>query len=144
MKRKEISHKFVALIPAKVEEGVLYISIPYATATHKCACGCGEIVVTPIRPPDWILIWDGDTVTMTPSIGNWSLPCQSHYFIRKNRIIWARKWNAAKIKACRAKDKIVKARYYSKLQALQKNQSETTRKNVTYQQKKQTVTGRPS
>src|SRR5690348_6953534 len=86
MKRMMIRHKFVDLIPDVVEEGVLYISIPYATAIHKCACGCGETVVTPIRPTDWTLTWDGDTITVNPSIGNWSFPCQSHYFIVENKI----------------------------------------------------------
>lgn len=99
-----------------VEEGVLYISAPYATATHKCACGCGEIVVTPIRPTDWTLTWNGETVTVNPSIGNWSLPCQSHYFIIENKIIWARKWSASEIMAGRASDRIVKDRYYRKFQ----------------------------
>ena len=116
MKRKTIRHEFVDLIPDAIAEGVLYISIPYATAIHRCACGCGEIVVTPIRPTDWTLTWDGDTTTMMPSIGNWSLPCQSHYFIRRNKIIGARKWSKSKIEAGRAKDKIAKAQYYSDAQ----------------------------
>lgn len=123
MRLKTINHEFVDLIPAMVEEGVLYISILYKTATHKCACGCGEIVVTPIRPTDWDLIWNGDAVSLYPSIGNWSIPCQSHYFISESRIIWAKKWNAAKIQAGRTKDKIAKVRYYSKSQASQKKSS---------------------
>lgn len=114
MKLKTIRHKFVDFVPEVVEEGVLYISIPYATATHKCACGCGEIVVTPIKPADWTLTWNGDTVTMSPSIGNWSFPCQSHYFIEENKIIWARKWSASEIRAGRAYDKMAKDKYYGK------------------------------
>ena len=121
MKQKTISHKFVNLMPSEMEEGIVYVSIPYKTATHKCACGCGEIVVTPIRPTDWRLLWDGDTVTILPSIGSWSLPCRSHYFIIRNKIIWARRWSESKIKAGRAKDKIAKTRYYNNLQDLQKN-----------------------
>lgn len=133
MKRKSISHKFVSLIPDVVEEGILYISIPYATATHKCACGCGEIVVTPIRPPDWVMVWDGDTVTLKPSIGNWSLPCQSHYFIRRNRIIWAKNWSIEKIKAGRVKNEKAKLLYYRKIQKLQKNQQKTTHNITTHE-----------
>ena len=121
MKRKTIRHKFVDLIPNRVEEGMLYISIPYATATHKCACGCGEIVVTPIRPTDWTVIWDRDTITITPSIGNWSLPCQSHYIIRNNKVIWARKWSDSKIKAGRAADKMIKELYYGKFRKPRKD-----------------------
>ena len=109
-----IKHNFVEFIPDIVEQGILYISIPYATATHKCACGCGEIVVTPITPTDWDIIWNGDSITIRPSIGNWSLPCRSHYFIEKNRIIWAGKWSQSKIKKGRKKDKTAKKRYYKK------------------------------
>jgi len=114
MKLKMITHRFVNFIPDEVEEGVLYISTTYATAIHKCACGCGELVVTPIRPTDWMLIWNGDTVTMKPSIGNWSLPCQSHYLIIENEIIWAGKWSATQIKAGRARDKKAKSRYFER------------------------------
>jgi hypothetical protein len=116
MKRRLIRPRFVKFIPEDVEEGVLYVSIPYATAIHKCACGCGETVVTPIRPTDWTLIWNGEKVTLSPSIGNWSLPCQSHYLIVENKIIWATKWSSVKIGASRAMDKIAKARYYNKIQ----------------------------
>lgn len=120
MRLKTISYEFVELMPTAIEEGVLYISIPYRTATHKCACGCGKNVVTPIRPTDWTLTWDGDVITLYPSIGNWSLPCRSHYFIRENRIVWASKWSDKKIKMGRTKDKMRKTRYYNKLQMLQK------------------------
>jgi len=107
-----IRPEFVDFIPEDVKDGILYISIPYATATHKCPTGCGEIVVTPIKPTDWTLIWNGETVSLDPSVGNWSLPCKSHYWIRENRIIWARKWSASEIEAGRVKDKRAKALYY--------------------------------
>jgi hypothetical protein len=116
MKRKLIRPEFVEFVPDVMQEGVLYISIPYRTASHKCACGCGEIVVTPIRPTDWTLMWNGETVTLNPSVGNWSLPCQSHYLIVENRIIWARRWSASEIDAGRAKDRRMKVGYYSRLQ----------------------------
>ena len=89
-KLRTIEHRFVDLMPDELEHGVLYISTTYATAVHKCACGCGERVVTPIRPAGWTLLWDGRSVTLDPSIGNWSLPCRSHYFVRAGRIVWAR------------------------------------------------------
>ena len=120
MKRKTIRHEFVDLIPDDMAEGVLYVSVQYATATHKCACGCGKLVVTPIRPTDWTMIWDRDTITLSPSIGNWNFPCRSHYFIRENKIIWARKWSDLEIKAGRHKDKARKDRYYSALQIFEK------------------------
>lgn len=96
-----IEHRFVDVIPDELERGVLYISTAYATAMHKCACGCGERVVTPIRPSDWTLLWDGRSVTLDPSIGNWSLPCRSHYFVRTGRIVWARQGRKAEPRAKR-------------------------------------------
>jgi len=111
-KPKTIRPEFVDLIPDDLAEGVLYISIPYSTASHRCACGCGEEVVTPIKPTDWSLTWNGEAATLSPSIGNWSQPCQSHYWIIENRIVWAKKWSPSRIEANRIKDKNVKARYY--------------------------------
>lgn len=86
---KTIQHKFVEFIPEKKEEGILYISIEYCTAIHKCVCGCGEEVVTPISPTDWELTFYGDSISLYPSIGNWSFNCKSHYWIRRNKIIYA-------------------------------------------------------
>src|SRR5437870_5233775 len=115
MKQEIFRPEFVDLIPDNLEEGVLYISIPYSTASHKCACGCGEEVVTPIKPTDWTVTWNGETVTLKPSIGNWGQSCQSHYWIVENRIVWARKWKPSQIAANRAKDRRAKARYYGAL-----------------------------
>ena len=50
-----IKHEFVEFIPQERQEGVLYVSIPYATAVHNCLCGCGLKVVTPISPVGWQL-----------------------------------------------------------------------------------------
>ena len=115
MKSKTIKYKFVKFIPDDIKEEILYISIPFATAIHKCACGCGKRVVTPIRFTDWSLIWNGDTVTMDPSIGNWSFPCKSHYWIEENKIIWARKWNDFEIDLGRKQNKKFKDKYYKKI-----------------------------
>ncbi|MDG6982318.1 MAG: hypothetical protein JRM74_02570 [Nitrososphaerota archaeon] len=115
MKRKSIRPEFVELMPDELKEGVLYISVPFATAAHKCPCGCGETVVTPIRPTDWTLVWDGETLSLDPSIGNWSLPCRSHYWIIKNRVVWARKWNFAEIEATREDDRRAKRRYFGRI-----------------------------
>lgn len=89
MTHSHLRHEFVTSVPNELEHAVLYVSMPYATAIHLCACGCGAEVVTPISPSDWQLQYDGESVTLTPSIGNWRLPCRSHYWIRRNRIIWA-------------------------------------------------------
>jgi hypothetical protein len=89
MKRSEIAFEFVEFVPKELDEGRLYISTEYATAVHRCCCGCGCKVTAPLAPDEWRLIFDGKTVSLEPSIGNWSFPCQSHYWIRRNRISWS-------------------------------------------------------
>ncbi len=112
MRLSEISHEFVDSIPEHLDEGQLYISIRYRTASHLCACGCGSKVVTPIRPAKWKLTFDGDTVSLYPSIGNWQKACRSHYWIRNNKIIWARAWSDKEIESGRERDARDQRQYY--------------------------------
>lgn len=109
-----MQHRFVEIIPDAVEDDVLYISLKYCTAIHKCVCGCGNEVVTPISPTDWKLIFDGKTVSLSPSIGNWNFNCQSHYWIKRNEIVYAREWDKVEIQFGRTNDKKRKEKYYNK------------------------------
>jgi hypothetical protein len=111
---KTISFEFVEFIPERLKDGIVYISPKYNTAVHKCCCGCQEEVVTPLSPVDWELTFDGKTISLYPSIGNWGLKCQSHYWIRKNRVIWSEKWSETKIKLLQKSDQIEKEGYYKK------------------------------
>lgn len=111
---KTIQHKFVEFIPNEIKEGIIYISVEYKTAVHLCICGCGNKVVTPFSPTDWSLLFDGQTISLSPSIGNWSFECKSHYFIKKNKIHVARKWNDIEIKLNREKDVKKKKRFFKK------------------------------
>src|SRR5690348_11105827 len=88
MRAPAMRHEFVEFIPDTLEKDVLYVSMPFATAVHSCACGCGLEVVTPFSPTDWSMQFNGDTISLHPSIGNWSFPCRSHYLIQRGRIIW--------------------------------------------------------
>jgi hypothetical protein len=106
-----LAHEFVTAIPESLEESVLYISIPYATAAHLCACGCGREVVTPITPTDWELTFDGESVSLHPSVGNWSFPCQSHYVIKRGRVQWAPRLTREQIQRGRERDRMRKTRY---------------------------------
>jgi hypothetical protein len=83
---KTIRHRFVEYIPEVLEEGVLYITLEYHTAVHNCFCGCGNKVVTPFSQKDWRLIFEGTTISIKPSIGNWNLECKSHYYITRNSV----------------------------------------------------------
>ncbi|MGZ4276490.1 MAG: DUF6527 family protein [Solirubrobacteraceae bacterium] len=99
-------------VPESLEPNTLYISMEYGTVVHACLCGCGERVVTPLTPVDWHLTFDGETVSLSRSVGNWSFPCQSHYWIERSRVHWAGAWSKAKIRANRASDLDVKGRFY--------------------------------
>lgn len=110
-----INHEFVEYIPDALEPETLYISVEYATCSHLCLCGCGERVVSPLAPREWRLTFDGDTVSLDPSVGNWSFDCQSHYWIRRSRVTWAKRWSKEKIEANRAFDRHQKRRYYGGL-----------------------------
>lgn len=108
----KLEHRFVERIPRALEPGVLYISLAYATAAHGCACGCGEEVMTPFTPTDWKMTFDGETVSLWPSVGNWQLACRSHYIIENGRVIRAGSWTQRRIAAEQARDKAAKARHY--------------------------------
>ena len=106
-------HTFVDHIPEAIEEGVVYISIEYGTAVHLCCCGCGNEVVTPLTPVDWSVNYDGETISIEPSIGNWSLDCRSHYWISRGLIHWAPAWSDEEIAANRTQDRALRARFFN-------------------------------
>ena len=51
-------------------------------------------------------------MSLSRSIGNWSFPCQSHYWIEDSRVHWAGAWSKDKIEANRAADLELKRRFY--------------------------------
>ena len=112
MRFRRLEHRFCKHIPESLESGVLYVSMKYATAVHSCCCGCGEEIVTPFTPTDWKMTFDGRTISLWPSVGNWTLPCRSHYVIRDGVVIEAGPWSEEQIAAERRRDRVAKARYY--------------------------------
>lgn len=115
-RQDRVKHEFVEFIPHEVEPATVYIAGTYATCAHLCPCGCGNKVVTPLAPTEWKLTFDGETISLRPSIGNWSFDCQSHYWIKESRVIWAPAWSKEKIEANRAWDRRQKQRYYGELE----------------------------
>lgn len=103
MRLTHIVPTFVTLFPEELEAGQLYVSDRFSIASHLCACGCGREVVTPLSPSQWVLTFDG-SVSMMPSIGNWLLPCQSHYVIDRGAIRWARSLTTDEIRLNRESD----------------------------------------
>ena len=107
-----LRHEFVDYVPEHLKDGVLYVSIQFGTVIHRCACGCGEEVVTPLGPAEWRLTYDGRTISLAPSIGNWSLQCRSHYWIDKGRVRWARSFSADEVVRVRQKARKRRVGYY--------------------------------
>lgn len=131
MKIHQIRPQFSEFIPDKLEEGVLYISERYKIASHKCACGCGEEVVTPLSPAEWQLRKEGGLVSLYPSIGNWNYNCRSHYWIRRNTAQWAGTMSAKQIALVQAKDKVDKTRYIAQMNRLKDKAAQAPAKYLT-------------
>jgi hypothetical protein len=106
---------FVHAIPELIEPGSLYISVEYATVVHSCCCGCGEEVVTPLTPTDWRMTFDGESVSLWPSVGSWTLPCRSHYIVERNAVRWAKAWKQEQIDAERRRDRAAKTAHYAEV-----------------------------
>jgi hypothetical protein len=104
---------YVDSFPKTLEDGILYISRPFSTACHRCCCGCGAKIVTPIRPTEYSLTDASGRVSLYPSIGNWSHPCRSHYVIRDGQVLAAGAMKQAEINAGRAFDEAEKKAYFS-------------------------------
>ncbi|HEY0862632.1 MAG TPA: DUF6527 family protein [Lacunisphaera sp.] len=94
---KKFTVEFVEHMPQPLETGVLYVSIRFRLVAHNCPCGCGNEVVTNLSPTGWRLTFNGHTISLHPSIGNWDFPCRSHYWIRQNTVQWAESWTDRKI-----------------------------------------------
>lgn len=112
MRHRSVNPRFVEFMPETLEEGVLYVSMEYATAVHLCFCGCGSKVVTPLGPTDWRIVFDGK-VSLEPSIGSWELPCRSHYWVTKDSVRWAPDWSDDMVRAGRELDIKRKAAHYA-------------------------------
>lgn len=119
MRMQAIRPVHVDFMPKSFEEGVLYISMKYRTASHRCCCGCGTRIVTPLRDTEYELIQHEGSISLYPSIGNWNHPCQSHYWIRNNRVIWCARMNRDEIQRGRAGDDALKNAYFGEPSPIQ-------------------------
>ena len=107
-----IEPDFVEFIPDDLDDGVLYVSIKYAVAVHNCCCGCHERVVTPLSPAQWRFTYDGERISLDPSVGNGALSCNSHYTITGNRPRWARPLTATETTASIRRDQTLARDYH--------------------------------
>lgn len=100
-----LTPEFIELVPPVLKDGVLYVSMVHSSAIHRCCCGCGEKVVTPLSPGEWQLSYDGEEISLHPSIGNSRFPCGSHYWIRGGKVVWAPKLSAEEAETARLLDR---------------------------------------
>lgn len=120
MRVTRFEHRFVEHFPDQLEPGVLYVSLPFASVAHGCACGCGNEVVTPLSPTGWRLTFNGKSISLYPSIGNWSYPCRSHYWIKHGVVEWSYDMSRAEIEAGRKYARATRAGYYETPQQVDK------------------------
>ena len=85
----ELKPIFVNSLPADKDmvDGEHYIAMQYRLSSHRCCCGCGEKVILIFSKDNWNLTYNSK-VSITPSVGNYSFPCKSHYFITDNKVVW--------------------------------------------------------
>jgi len=102
-------------MPKELKPGVLYVSEEFGTAAHLCPCGCGCKIRTSLGPTEWSLIVSGSRPTLFPSVGNWQIPCQSHYWITDGKIVWARQWTEEEVAAGRRNEEDQRYAYYEAL-----------------------------
>jgi uncharacterized protein DUF6527 len=110
---RQLEHRFVDDIPEQLDPGLLYISMHYAIVVHLCCCGCGREVATPLSPAQWRLTFDGENVSLHPSIGSWNLPCRSHYIISQGQVIKAPSWSEEEVAYGQARDKRTRSAHYA-------------------------------
>lgn len=115
MKTSTLVLNRVTFLPKDLTPGVLYVSEEYKVAGHLCACGCGSKVIVPLGPAEWSFYERNGRPTLRPSIGNWQLPCRSHYLITDGNVHWAGQWSEAQILAGRQAEQTRREAHYASL-----------------------------
>lgn len=105
----------VHYMPKELIPGVLYVSKEFDTAAHLCACGCHSKIRTPLGPTEWEVQETERGPTLRPSIGNWHLPCQSHYWITRGEVLWSSRWTPEQIAAGRSFEQAKRKAYFDTL-----------------------------
>ncbi|OFZ02016.1 MAG: hypothetical protein A3K10_10615 [Bacteroidetes bacterium RIFCSPLOWO2_12_FULL_31_6] len=106
----------VHYLPKELEEGILYVSEEFGVAGHLCPCGCENKIITPLDPTEWSFKEFNNKPTLFPSIGNWQLPCKSHYWITDGVIEWSYQWSEEQIIEGREAEEEKRKTYYDNLE----------------------------
>lgn len=105
----------VHYMPKELKPAVLYVSEEFDIAMHLCACGCGSKIKTPLGPTEWSVEEAKSGPSLRPSVGNWQQACQSHYWIDRGKVVWAKKWTPNEIAAGRRREEERRRAYYDAL-----------------------------
>jgi hypothetical protein len=60
-------------------------------AVFNCPCNCGrriDLNLVKSQGPNWSLAIKNGKATLNPSVWLRDEPCQSHFFIRDNKVMW--------------------------------------------------------
>ncbi len=92
---KSFSYKFIDDAPDKIKRRTIYFighEGYYWVAVMACPCGCAQILYMNLisdHKPYWSYkIEYNRLVSLSPSVHR-MVGCKSHFFIKRNRIIWA-------------------------------------------------------
>lgn len=112
--KQRLTPIFVKAIPdlENLKQGNLYISMKYGVVVNYCPCGCGDLSEFTLAPERWWLAYNGETVSLFPSIGNSRLKCRSHYWIESNRVRWCNPMSAAEAAAAQEREEYVRNQKY--------------------------------
>lgn len=113
----------VHYLPNELEEGLLYVSEEFGVAGHLCPCGCKNKIITPLDKTEWSFKEIMNKPTLYPSIGNWQLPCKSHYWIIEGTIEWSYPWSEEQIIEGREAEEEKRKAYYDNLEKKQVKKS---------------------
>lgn len=110
----------VDYLPKELEPEILYVSKEFGVSGHLCPCGCGSKIITPLGQTEWRFSESKGKGTLYPSIGNWQLPCRSHYWIRKGKIKWSLQWSDERIAESRDSEESRRKLHYASKDILNK------------------------
>jgi hypothetical protein len=110
----ELVLKESKFLPATLTPGILYVSHEFEVAGHLCPCGCGEKVITPLGDIGWQFYKTDGKPSLFPSLGNWELPCRSHYWIIRGKVEWSGLWTTEQIPMGRDAETKGLEQYFSK------------------------------
>lgn len=120
---EEIELLKIEYLPNDLEPRVLYVSEEFGIAGHLCPCGCENKIMTPLDASEWSFKEVNNKPSLYPSVGNWQLPCKSHYWIRNGVIEWSDQWSDEEIAKGRIAEERQRKSYYEKLNKTQVEES---------------------